>query len=213
MELSPGQRKAAFAVIVVVFAALGAFLLFSHFTQSPGQAAAGASSSPARAAASRAATTPAAAPSPARAPASGSAVDIYRLLPFSQSALTQAVGVVQRFGAAYGTYSWQEDASGYVAAMRGLVTPQLAAVLARSYSTPGVAQLRIQQKQVSTGQGTVTALRAFGPSSLTFVATVTQKITQKQGKSQLSTQYAVTVTGGTGSWQVSDIQLASAGNS
>jgi hypothetical protein len=140
-------------------------------------------------------------------------VDIYRLLPFSQSGLAQAVGVAQRFGTDYGTYSYRQGAGSYVAAMRGLVTPQLAATLARSYATPGVAQARAQQKQVSAGQGTVTALRAFGASSLTFLVTVVQKITESQGRSQQTSQYAVTVTGGTGNWQVSDIQLASAGNS
>jgi hypothetical protein len=96
--------------------------------------------------------------------------------------------------------------------MRGLVTPELAATLARSYATPGVAQARTQQRQVSSGQGTVTALRAFGPTSLTFVVTLVQRITQRQGRSQQAGRYAITVSSGGGGWQVSDIQLASAGN-
>lgn len=210
MELSPGQRKAAFAVIVLALAALGAFLVISRVTRAsaPPPAPGAASSAPG----SPLPASPAAAATPAAPPPSASGVDIYRLLPFSQSGLAQAVGVAQRFGADYGTYSYRQAAGSYVAAMRGLVTPELAATLARSYATPGVAQARLQQKQVSSGRGTVTALRAFGPSSLTFLVTVVQKITENQGSSQQTSQYAVTVTGGTGSWQVSDIQLASAGN-
>jgi hypothetical protein len=208
MDLSPGQRKAAFAAIVIAFLALGAFLLISRAGKSPPTAHGGppAASAPASPAPASPVATASAPPQPV------SGVDIYRLLPFSQADLDQAIGVAQRFGARYGTYSYQQSASSYVAGLRGLATPGLAATLARSYATPGVAQVRTSQKQVSTGQGTVTALRAFGPSSLTFVVTVVQKITESQGRSQLSTQYAVTVTGGTGHWQVSDIQLASAGN-
>jgi hypothetical protein len=96
--------------------------------------------------------------------------------------------------------------------MRGLVTSELAGTLARGYATPGVAQTRTQQKQVSTGSAVVTGLRAFGPSSMTFLVTVQQKITEAQGKSQLTSHYAVTVTRSGVRWQVNDVQLATAGN-
>ena len=215
MELSPGQRKAAFAAIVIALVALGAFLILSRVTRTPPAqpAAAGAGSAHAQAGAPASPTPAGPASAAPVTPPAGAGVGIYRLLPFSQADLAQAVGVAERFGSRYGTYSYQQTASAYLASLRGLATPELAATLARSYATPGVAQLRIRQKQVSSGQGTVTGLRAFGPSSFTFLVTVTQKITASQGRSQLSTQYAVTVTGGTGHWQVSDIQLASAGNS
>jgi len=74
-----------------------------------------------------------------------------------------------------------------------------------------VARQRSAQKQVSAGSAVIDALRAFGPSSVTFVVTVDQKITGKS-PSQQSTQYAVTVTDAGGGWQVNDIQLASVGN-
>ena len=215
MELTPGQRKAAFAVIVAVLLALGAFLILSRAPGKPARRAAAhqASSPPAAAA-----TQPPASPSPAGSPAPGSpagsaGVDIYRLLPFSQPALSQAVAVTERFAAAYGTYSYQQSAGSYAASMRGLASPELTASLARSYATPGVAQIRTRQKQVSTGQGIGTALRAFGPGSITFVVTLVQRITESQGHSQQNGQYAITVTSVAGQWQVSDIQLASAGNS
>lgn len=220
MELSPGQRKAAFAVIVLALAGLGAFLLMPG--HHPARAA-GSAGRPGSHPSARAASTGSAASAPATAPASvpaGSAhpgraagsVDIYRLLPFGQSGLDQAVALTQRFGTAYGTYSYRQNANAYVASLRGMVTSDLATTLARGYSTPGVAQARIRQKQVSVGAAQVTALRAFGPSSLTFLVTVVQKITQAQGRNQLTSRYAVTVTRAGSGWQVSDIQLASAGN-
>jgi hypothetical protein len=97
--------------------------------------------------------------------------------------------------------------------MRGLVTSELSTTLARAYATPGVAQQRTQQKQVSTGSAVINSLRAFGSSSLTFVVTVKQAMSAKQGNSQTTGQYAVTVGNSGTNWQVNDIELASAGNS
>ena len=89
----------------------------------------------------------------------------------------------------------------------------LATTLQASYATPGVATLRTNQKQVSTGTAVINALRAFGPSSLTFIVTTGQRLVSSRGTTSGSTQYAVTVTGSGTSWQVDDIELASAGNS
>jgi hypothetical protein len=145
-------------------------------------------------------------------------VNIYQLLPFTRADLTQAAGVVRQFSTDYATYSYTDSANRYVGRMRGLVTSQLAATLAQDYATPGVAQARTQQKQSSTGSGAITALRSFGPSSLTFLVTLNQKIysTQRSGKTSAKTisgDYAITAAQAGGGWQVNDIQLASAGNS
>lgn len=214
MDLTPGQRKAVFALVVVALLALGAFLITSRGSGAPAARTTAGHRAPVSPAApnGRPASPAAALPSPAASPA-GRGVDIYRLLPFSQSGLDRAVGVAQKFAAQYGTFSYQESTARYVASMRGLITPGLAATLARGYTTPGVAQMRTRQRQVSVGQGTVTALRAFGTTSLTFLVTLVQGITESHGHSQLTGHYAITVTKGAGGWQVSDIQLASAGNS
>ncbi|HUL24872.1 MAG TPA: hypothetical protein VLW44_03755 [Streptosporangiaceae bacterium] len=214
MDLTSAQRKIAFAVIVLALAGLGAFLLWPRPSPAPSQAA----GPTARAAAStpaQAPVSPAAAASPVP---SGPAVNIYQLLPFSQADLTQAAGVVRQFCADYATYSYTESASNYVSRMGSLVTPSLAATLAQDYATPGVAQARTRQKQSATGSGAITALRAFGPSSLTFLVTLNQKTysTQRTGKTSaqtLSTSYAITAAQSGSGWQVNDIQLASAGNS
>jgi hypothetical protein len=208
MDLTQGQRRLAFLATVVVLAGLGAFLL------RPGSRASAPPHVPATSRAPAAASTPAVTPvaTPSAAAASTGSVNIYQWLPFSPSALARAAGVTQQFSADYGTFSYAEGAASYVASMRGLVTSQLSATLARGYATPGVASQRTQQQQVSSGSAVINSLRAFGGGSLTFVVTIKQAMTSKQGKSQTTGQYAVTVNGSGTVWQVNDIELASAGN-
>jgi len=213
MELTPGQRKAAFALIVLALAGLGVFLLApgSPSAHTSGQAGVGTTGTPS-APPSPMPTAPSSFPSaPAASPSPG-AVDIYQWLPFSQPGLAAAAAQVRAFAADYATYTYTESAASYVGRMKGLITTQLAATLSRGYATPGVAQVRSRQKQSATGSGQITALRAFGPSSLIFVVRVSQKITGTRGTSRTSNDYAITVTGAGTQWQVSDIELASAGN-
>ena len=97
--------------------------------------------------------------------------------------------------------------------MASLITPELSQVLAQGYSVPGVASLRSGKRQVSTATAVINSMRAFGPSSMTFVVTISQQIAGTGGTSQTTTQYAVTVTGSGSNWQASDVELAAAGNS
>src|SRR5205823_7149994 len=212
MDLTSAQRRMAFIVIVLALAGLGAFLLWPR----PSPAASAHAAHPATSA-------PAPAPSsspvaPASPVPSGPGVNIYQLLPFTQADLTDAAGVVRRFCSDYATYSYTESAGSYVGRMRSLITSELAATLAQDYATPGVAQTRTQQKQTATGSGAITALRAFGASSLTFLVTLNQKTysTPQSGKTTAHTasgDYAITIARSGSGWQVNDIQLASAGNS
>src|ERR1039457_6398692 len=218
MELTSGQRKAAFVLVVLVLAGLGAYLVGRSAFGSRRTCHGGSSPSPAAgrgpAATSTAAATarPDSTATPTGAPADSGGPDIYQWLPFTQPELGAAVKVVTAFGVDYGTYSYGESAARYVAAMRNLITPALSALVARAYAAPGVASLRATQKQVVTGAATISSLRAFGASSLTFVVAMSQQITDNNGRSRVFVPYAVTVTGGGSSWQVSDIELASAGN-
>jgi hypothetical protein len=215
MELTRAQRVLAFLGIVVVLAGTGAYLLISQGHAAQGHPGANARPSASGTAAGPSAAPPSAAASPAgpgSATPSASAPDIYQWLPFSRADLSQAVRVTQAFGAAYDTFSYRESATSYVAAMHGLVTNELSASLARAFGTPGVASQRTQQQQDSSAQAVISSLRTFGPSSLTFVVKIAQTMHSRQGKSQVSGQYAVTVTNTGGNWLVSDIQLASAGN-
>ena len=215
MDLSPGQQKAVFVLVVVVLAALGYWLILPKVSHSGGHAQAATtptSRSPSSAAAS---AQPSGTPTSTAtvSPTAAGNVNIYSWLPFTQQDLADAAAVTVKFGVDYNTYSYTESAAAYVAKMSGLITGELATTLQASYSTPGVATLRTSQKQVSTGTAVVSSLRAFGPSSLTFVITTGQRLVSSRGTTNGSTQYAVTVTGSGSSWQVDDIELASAGNS
>jgi hypothetical protein len=209
MELTSRQRQLVFAVTVVALAALGFFLLRSGVSgQHP------AKHQPRPAAAASTPLPPPTAASPAQSGGSATAssqVNIYQWLPFTEAQLARSASVVTQFCAYYGTYSYNESTASYTGRMQALVTPQLAQVIARGYATPGVAKIRTQQRQVSAGSAAIDSIRAFGPSSLTFLVTINQKITGTS-PAQQSTQYAVTASDSSGSWQVNDIQLASAGN-
>ena len=209
MDLTRGQRNAVFALIVIVLAALGYYLVVPALTHSHrgGQATA-----PPTAAGQASSTAPAPA-APAASPAAPQAVNIYSWLPFTQQDLAAAASVTLRFSVDYDTFTYAEGAPGYVGRMAGLITGQLASTLRAAYQIPGVAKLRTSQKQVSTGTAVIDSLRAFGPSSMTFIVTAGQHLVSSRGTISGSTQYAVTVTGTGGSWQVSDIELESAGNS
>ena len=217
MDLSPAQRVLAFVGIVVVLGGMGAYLLIPGVRSAVGQghgatpsASASSPGGPSPSAPARS-TAPAASVSPTPTPA-GSAPDIYQWLPFSQADLAQAARVTEAFGAAYDTFSYRESTSSYLASLHGLATSELSATLARAYGTPGVASQRTQQKQVSSARTSINSIRTFGSGSLTFVVTIAQTIRTKQGRSQSNGQYAITLIGSGQSWQVNDIELASAGN-
>jgi hypothetical protein len=214
MEPTSGQRRAAFVIVVVALAGLGIFLLRPAASGAArrGGAAPSASARPATSSQPPAATPPpASTPAPA-GPAPAGRASIYQWLPFTARDLASAAAVATRFGDLYDTFSYSVSAAGYVQQMRAVITGQLAAELARAYATPGVAGPRQQQKQVSVGTASISSLRAFGSGSITFIVSISQKITERSGTSRDTTQYAVTVTGSGTSWQVNDIELASAGN-
>ena len=213
MELSPRQRSALFAAVVIALAVLGYYLVVPAVTHSHRPAA----STTGRATSGPTATAPdsaaAAAPTVAASAADAGGPDIYTWLPFTQQNLAAAASVAVRFSVDYNTFTYTESATDYIGAMGGLITGQLAATLRAAYQTPGVASLRTSQQQVSTGTAVISSLRAFGPSSMTFIVTAGQRLATTKGTSSGSTRYAVTLTGSGGSWQVSDIELESAGNS
>jgi hypothetical protein len=208
VELSPVQRKLTFALVVLALVALAVYLFVSR----------GSGPAPAAAHASRPARpAPPAAPAVSAPPASASAPavtqnsDIFQLVPFTPAGLASGEKVADQFGAAYGTYSYTESAAAYVRSMSRLVSPQLSQQIAAAYSTPGVAGQRTSQRQVATATAQVASLRAFGQSSLTFIITVTQQLTATKGGGTKTAGYAVTLTGGDTTWQVTDIELQNAG--
>ena len=210
MDLSPGQQKAVFALVVVVLAALGYWLLLPKVSHSHAQAQPSPNPSATQSVPSLPASSP---PAATTTPASAGGVDIYSWLPFTQQDLAAAAAVTEKFLVDYNTYSYTESAADFTGRMNGLITTQLASTLRGLYAQPGVAKLRTDQRQVSTGTAVINSIRAFGASSLTFVATGTQHLTTSKGASSGSAQYAITVTGSGSSWQVDNIELSSVGQS
>lgn len=205
MDISPLGRRLIFGLIVCVLVALGAYLL--------GPVARGVGrSSPQRSPTPRASRPAATASGPASTPADGQP-DIYQWLPFTQAGLAAAASVVVRFGDAYGSYSYTQNATAYTAPLVSITAPQLVGQIEAAYSAPGVAAARASTKQVAVGTAMIASIRAFGPSSLTFLIQVAQQLTDTAGGSQQTMVYAVTVTGSGKSWQVTDVELQSAGNS
>jgi hypothetical protein len=210
VDLSPGQQKAVFALVVVVLAALGYWLIVPRVSHPHAQAQPSPNPSATQSVPSPPASSP---PTATTSPASASGVDIYSWLPFTQQDLAAAATVTEKFLVDYNTYSYTESAADFVGRMNGLITTQLASTLRGLYAQPGVAKLRSDQRQVSTGTAVINSIRAFGASSLTFVATGTQHLTTSKGTSSGSAQYAITVTGSGTSWQVDNIELSSVGQS
>ena len=210
MDLSPGQQKAVFALVVVVLAALGYWLILPKVSHSHAQAQPSPNPSATQSVPSPPASSP---PAATTSPASASGVDIYSWLPFTQQGLAAAAAVTEKFLVDYNTYSYSESAASYVGRMNGLISTQLASTLRGLYSQQGVAKVRSDQRQVSTGTAVINSIRAFGTSSLTFVATGTQHLTTSKSTSSGSAQYAITVTGSGTSWQVDNIELSSVGQS
>jgi hypothetical protein len=216
MELTSAQRKLVFAGVVLVLAALGAFLIIPNTLgrSSTGHGRAVGLTAPL----STSSPTPSPAGQPTTvgglgsSPAPGTGPDIYSWLPFSRAGLGEAADLVRKFASAYASYTYTQSTASYERQFSGLATAQLITVLARGFATPGVAQLRTQQKQIATGSGRITAIRGFGSNNITFVVAITQRVTGTKGTKQTTTSYAVTVTGAGSTWQVEDLELASAGN-
>jgi hypothetical protein len=202
--MSPARQKLLFAGIVVVLAVFGYLLVVPALHKN--SAAPKPSATP-----TVAAPTPSTAQPVATQLPDGS-VNIYNWLPFTQPELADAAALVVRFAEDYDTFTYTEDAAAYVNKMGSMITSELAATLRNAYSTPGVASLRTGQQQVSTATASIVSLRAFGSSSLTFLVNIDQRLTSSRGSSSSSTQFAVTLTGSGDTWQVSDVEYASAGN-
>jgi hypothetical protein len=215
MELSSGQQRLLFVVVVLVLAGLGIFLLGPSFHH---KTTAAPTPSPSSAAASAPATSSSPPAQPATTPATpattGGSANIYQWLPFSQQDLTEAAQATLSFATDYDTYSYTETDKAYIGKMAGVVTAELAATLKNAYDLPSAASMRSSQKQVATSSGQIVSIRSFGtgPSSIIFVVNITQKVAATSGTSSTTTQYAVTAIAAGGGWQVNDIELAKAGN-
>jgi hypothetical protein len=213
MELSPGQQRLLFVVVVIALVGLGIFLIEGR---SRGTTAASttptptpSSSAPAASAAATA-TPPATEPSAPPPASTAGGANIYQWLPFSQADLTAAAKTTVAFATDYVTWNSSESKAAYGAKMAGLVTAQEETTLEGDFSTAAQAA----GNAVSTGSGTIGSISSFGanPASITFSVTIAQQVVPANGTNTSPSQYSITVIStGTG-WQVDDIELSSLGN-
>lgn len=218
MELTTGQRRLLFAVVVIALAGLGFYLVSSRSSggsPASGSATPAASGShPATSGSTAAGVPPATVPAATPVSTAGGA-EIYQWLPFTAADLTAAARTTVTFAGDYATWSYAESVAAYGAKMSGLVTATEAATLENDYGTSGVAGPRAADKQVSTGSGTIDAISSFGsgnPTSITFLVTISQQVTSTQPAKSMTGQYTVTVVSSGSAWQVNDIELSGIGN-
>ena len=221
MDLTPGQRRLVFVVIVIALVGLGIFLIKGHNSGGTPAAAPSTSASgsqPSASASSAGGTAGGSAPPsslPAATPASTTGgAEIYQWLPFTPAGLSAAAQTTTTFAKDYVTWSYTESVAAYADKLSGLVTPVELAALKNGYSTPGVAGPRVADKQVSTGSGTIDSIKSFatGPVSITFVVTISQQVSSTQPAKSMTGQYTVTLTLSGNAWQVNDIELSGLGN-
>jgi hypothetical protein len=213
MELSPGQQRLLFVVVVIALVGLGFFLIEgrSHGTTAapaPTPTPTPTTSAPAASGAATAtppATEPAATPS-----ATAGGANIYQWLPFTQSDLTAASKTTLAFATDYVTWNSKESKAAYGAKMASLVTAQEDATLESGFSTAAAAA----GNAVSTGSGTIDSISSFGssPASITFSVAIAQQVTPAKVANTGPSQYSITVVAAGGGWQVDNIELSSLGN-
>jgi hypothetical protein len=219
MELTQGQQRLAFVIIVIGLAGLGAYLIEGHHSGGPPAASAtptvSASASTPTPAASTAAPTnvpPSTVPAATPLPSTGGAA-IYQWLPFTADELTAAARTATTFAKDYATWDYHESPAAYGAKLATVVTAQQAALLEGQYATLGVAQVRTAQKQVSTGGGTIQSISTFGSGpTITFVVAITTKVTSTKPAKAQTTPWALTMIVQGGSWQVDNMQPAGVGD-
>ena len=165
MELTTGQQRLLFVVVVLALAGLGFYLLDGRASSSPGAApspspSATASSTPSATGTPSAGVPPTTVPAATPLSTAGGA-EIYQWLPFTPGDLSAAAKTTLEFATAYTTWTYTEDTTAYAAKLSGLVTSDELPVLESAYATPGVAAQRTGQKQVSKGSGTIDSIRSF----------------------------------------------------
>jgi hypothetical protein len=221
MQLSTGQQRALFVVLVILLAGVGIYLVGPGRSHGGGAApaasvsAAAATSSPTPLAVPSAEVTP----TPVTAPTAIKGANIYNWLPFTQQDLDDAANVTLAFATDYETFTYTDTPATYGQRLTNVVTSgqgQLLPLLERDFAPPGVQQQRDQQHLVSKSSGTIVRISTFGASpqaTITFVTNITVATTANGKTTTTSGAWDVTTVEVPGGWQVNDIEPDGAGNS
>jgi len=137
--------------------------------------------------------------------------DIYRLLPFGREDFATAATTAQQFVARYGTYRYDEEPQVYLSRLRPLVTDLVYDDLTAGASTPGILEQRRTDQTVAEGSASLNSIRSIGNTSITFVVTGIQQVTEAGSTGRDSKEWAVTVQNTGGSWKVYSFNPADVG--
>jgi len=216
MELTPGRQRLLFAVVVILLAVLGIYLLGPGRSHGP-SATPTPSANPALTLSPSAQTVPSAVVAPAPVPVTPvKGANIYNWLPFTQQDLATAAGVTLAFAARDETFSYTDTAASYAARLSSLVTPDLGQTMESQFAPPGALQQRQQQHLVSKSSGSIVRISSFGTTpqaSITFVVDITVQTTASAKTTSMTSRWAVTAVTAPGGWAIHDIEPSGAGNS
>src|SRR5689334_8034731 len=124
MELTPGQQRMVFVVVVLALIGLGIYLIQGRGSDGGTPAAPSTTATtprPSASAPSAASVPPSTVPAATAVPTAGGA-EIYQWLPFTAADLSAAAQTTISFAEDYSTWSYTESAAAYAAKFNGLVT-------------------------------------------------------------------------------------------
>jgi hypothetical protein len=151
---------------------------------------------------------------PAATPVS---VDGEALLPFTPRQISQAAALATTFAAAYASHRYDEPPTAYLNRLAPMIDPQLRPIIERAATDPATLNQRRRLQQITTAQAHPDGIRTLGPTSITFLVTVTEHVATAHANRTDTSPYALTLTPtGNGAdrdgWRVYAIELASTGN-
>jgi len=133
------------------------------------------------------------------------------MLPVTAGQLAGATTIADEFTVLYGTYSYTQPASAWLALLQPYTAPSLQTALTEAATAPGLLQLRRRQHAIATCTATATAIRDIASTAITVLVTARQT-TRTQGTAHTTLQdYAITLASSGTGWQVYDIEPTAAG--
>ncbi|GAA3199863.1 hypothetical protein [Actinocorallia longicatena] len=199
------QRKLLFAGIAAALVVLGLWLVWPRPDTTPRPKDA-LPSLPA------AATGPASPIPGITASVAPDSFDIYRLLPFNKKEFATAASVAQQFTAVYGTYRYDEAPDTYLGRFAPYAGEQVLRDLRAGLPSPAMIEDRNAKKTVAVGSASLSRVREFGDTSITFEVEGRQQITENGVAAQDTNPLAVTVQFNGGSWKVYSFAPADKGD-
>lgn len=208
---TPTQRRLLFAGVVVVLAAIGAYLIVPVLARGPRDAPPDGSSRPSLAVGTGN-PMPSVAPSPAPSGGGKDGGSLMDRLPVSEEELGRAADVAERFASAYTTYRYDEDPQAYEKRLAGLATDPIAQDLSGGSGAPAGRKTIERDRVVARGEAHVDGIRVLSEDSVVFVVSSEQKITSTRGATSGTKRFAITVVRADGGWRVSSLEDAAAGD-